>query len=124
MTREPETELTSQTALAILQTLEGRENGLRARDLVEAITGEKSTPKRERHLRQCITQLRMFGHPICATPDDGYFWGMTDEEINATARNLTSRSMTGLTLAARMTGRNVEDLASEYALKMEGVGDE
>jgi len=117
---EPEeVEITPDTVLAVLSTLEGRDAGLRVGELVEAITGEESTKQHERHLRHAITELRMRGHPVCATPEDGYFWGVTPEEVWDTVRNLTRRSLTGLTQASRMTGRSVQELAGQLQLELE-----
>lgn len=119
MEQETAIEITPDTVLAVLRTLPGRDAGLRAGDLVVLITGEESTPELERHLRQCITELRMRGHPACATPGDGYFWGVTQEEVWDTVRNLTRRSLTGLTQASRMTGRTVQELAGQLQLELE-----
>ncbi|MFI0396010.1 hypothetical protein [Paracoccus jiaweipingae] len=119
MEQETAIEITPDTVLAVLRTLEGREAGLRVGELVEVITGEESTPQLERHLRHVVTELRMRGHPACATPDDGYFWGVTPEEVWDTVRNLTRRSLTGLTQASRMTGRTVQELAGQLQLELE-----
>lgn len=121
MTQEKEAHITKDTVLDVLRTLHGREAGLRVGELVERITGEESTKQQERRLRQVIAELRMAGHPACATPDDGYFWGVTDGEIWSTVNNLTARSMTGLRQASRMSGCTVQELARRLERQLEGA---
>lgn len=116
--------ITPDTVHEVLQTMKGRASGLRAGELVEVITGEKSTPQIERHLRSCIKELRLSGHPACATPDDGYFWGVTKDEVLDTVHNLTRRSLTGLTQASRMTGQTVQELAGQLQLELEEAHNE
>lgn len=119
MTQEPAIEITPDTVMAVLRTMEGAGAGLRAGQLVEVITGRETSPMSERTLRAAITELRMRGHPACATPDHGYFWGVTEDEIWDTVRNLTRRSLTGLTQASRMTGQTVQELAGQLQLELE-----
>ncbi|MEM7295675.1 MAG: hypothetical protein AAF330_03470 [Pseudomonadota bacterium] len=115
--------ITPDTVLPVLRTLEGTEAGVCVAELVEMITGEQATAQAERHLRHAITELRMRGHPVCATPRNGYFWGVTAQEVEATATHLARRSLTGLTQANRMTGRSIQELTDQLALELEGGTD-
>lgn len=110
MTANAEELITPTSVMEVLSRHPGREAGLSVVDLVEVITGAKTTKPQERAVRTAITELRKQGYPACASPTDGYFWGVTPDEVMCTARALTRRSFTSLTLASRMTGRSVVEL--------------
>jgi hypothetical protein len=119
MEQETEIEIIPDTVLPVIRTLEGADAGIKVGELVELVTGEETTKPTERLMRHVITELRMRGHPVCATPSEGYFWGVTADEVENTARHLARRSLTGLTQASRMTGRTVQELAGQLALELE-----
>lgn len=45
----------------------------------------------DRKIRTLVTSLRHQGHPICATPDTGYFWPETREQAEHTLAFLSAR---------------------------------
>lgn len=119
MNQEPTIVIAPDTVLPLLRSLQGREAGVPVAELVELVTGEDSTPLAERTMRDVIVELRMRGHPACATPADGYFWGVTEGEVWDTVRNLTRRSLTGLKQASRMTGISIPTLAGQLQLELD-----
>lgn len=124
MDQDPAIEITPDTVWPVLERLPGREARVPVGALVEMVTGADSSLTAERAMRAAITALRMAGHPVCATPEDGYFRGIRADEIHQTVRQLTRRSLTGLTLASRMTGQSVQALAGQLALELEAADHE
>ena len=59
--------------LKVLSHHIGEKKGIKASDLVEAITGEASTAGKERQLRNTIEHLRLAGWHVCGHPSTGYY---------------------------------------------------
>lgn len=96
----------------------GALNGITARQLVLQLLGYYSQPG-ERHLRKVIEALRVAGHPVCATPHDGYFVAGSAHEIDATCLFLYSRAMTSLRQVAAMKRVSLPDFRGQLNLPME-----
>lgn len=110
-------ELTPELVLDALGDHMGADNGISARDLVRKITGI-STANGERRLRSVIEQLRLAGHPIAATPAEGYFLAEADAELDATCEFLYARAMTSLSQVAAMKRVALPDLRGQLRLRL------
>lgn len=115
------------TATAVLQALSrhiGAKNGAHAVTLAaEAVgeIGEEILTELEgsyymRQLREIVVQLRLDGHHICATPEDGYFMAATPEELDRTCLFLHERAMTTLKQIAAMKRVSLPDLKGQLHL--------
>ena len=74
----------------------GAANGISAKKLARLIDCT------ERKLRNTISRLRQAGHPICGTPETGYFLPETSEEFEQTIAFLESRAMHSLATISTM----------------------
>ena len=110
-------ELTPSLVLDVLGDHVGAGNGISAADLVRKIAGF-STAAGERRLRSVIEQLRLAGHPIAATPSEGYFLAETDADLDATCEFLYSRAMTSLAQVAAMRRVALPDLRGQLRLRL------
>lgn len=104
--------------LAALQSRVGAANGISATKLVIELI-DRTSDAEERRLRDCVVYLRTQGHPVCATPGDGYFIAANDQELNETCQFLYSRSMTGLRQIAAMNKRAMPDFAGQLGLPVD-----
>ena len=116
-------EITPDTVLAALQGRVGAANGITAAVLVYAISGRISSAD-ERRLRDCVVFLRLKGHPLCATPGEGYFIAANDRELNATCRHLLNRAVTGLQQVAVLKQRAMPDLFGQLGLPLNDTDDQ
>lgn len=109
--------LTPARVLAALSEHRGAANGISARALVRVLLGTESAGG-ERQLRSVIEALRVAGHPVCATPDTGYFLATNDEEIDRTLSFLYARAMTSLRQVAGVKRVALPDLRGQFRLPM------
>jgi len=109
--------LTPATVLDFLADHVGAGNGLTARQCVQAICGF-ATAQGERHLRQIVVELRRAGHPVCATPGNGYFLAADDAELEATCEFLLDRAMTSLTQIGALRRVAMPDLRGQLGLPL------
>ena len=65
----------------------GAANGINAKELARSDCTE-------RKLRNTISKARKEGHPICGTPETGYFYPATREELTPTLSWLRNRAHT------------------------------
>lgn len=79
-------------------------------------------PGRERSLRLAVEALRAEGHPVCATPSDGYYLAETNEELESTIAFLNSRAMTSLVQIARMRRVSLPKLLGQMSLNLAAEG--
>lgn len=110
-------DLTPSLVLNVLGDHAGAGNGITARDLVRKCCGV-STAAGERRLRSVIEQLRLAGHPIAATPAEGYFLAEADAELDATCEFLYARAMTSLSQVAAMKRVALPDLRGQLRLRL------
>jgi hypothetical protein len=103
---------------------QGAARGLSAAQMVLQLTGRQYWPAAERALRMMVESLRAEGLPICATPNHGYFWAETPEELDRTCEYLYSRAMTSLTQIARMKRVSVPDLRGQLRMPLAPVQSE
>ena len=115
--------LTPSTVLDFLSDHVGAVNGLTARECVQAICGF-ATAQGERHLRQIVVELRRAGHPVCATPGNGYFLAADDAELEATCEFLLDRAMTSLTQIGALRRVALPDLRGQLGLPLKSRGSE
>jgi len=109
--------ITADSVLEALSRHIGRANGARAAELVREVTGALAPdPVAERRLRQVITELRLRGEHVCATPRDGYFMAATDRELDETCEFLHDRALAGLAQIARMKRISLPDLRGQLKL--------
>ena len=68
----------------------GRDNGATAGQLAREIGGyaahDAPASALPRQLREAVVQLRLEGHHVCATPENGYFIAASAEELDALAK--------------------------------------
>lgn len=110
-------EITPASVLSALQGRVGAANGITATALVQQITGRTSTAD-ERRMRDCVVYLRLQGHPVCATPTDGYFIAANDQDLNATCRYLLNRALTGIQQVSVLKKRAMPDLHGQLGLPL------
>lgn len=108
--------ITPETVLAALG--HGKALGMKASELVFAITGRPSAAAEERHLREVIVALRKAGHPVCGRPEEGYYIGVTAEELDGTCGFLVDRAMTTLTQVSAMRRVTLPDLRGQLGLPL------
>jgi len=108
--------LTAEVVLGALAHHQGEANGIHARDLAAKICGLFARPADERRLRTVIEELRRDGHPICGTPETGYFHAATPEELDRTSEFLYRRAMTSLSQIAAMRRVGLPDLRGQLRL--------
>lgn len=75
-------------------------------------------PAAQRKIRAAVESLRRDGHPICATPEDGYFLAETDEELSSTLAFLRSRAMTSLVQIAQLRRVSLPTLMGQLQLEL------
>jgi len=105
------------SVLGALRGRVGETNGCTARELVLAISGRISTAD-ERRLRQVVMALRLAGHPVCGTPDTGYFFAANAAELDRTCVWLYGRSMTTLRQVSAMKRVTLPDLRGQLGLPL------
>jgi hypothetical protein len=113
------------TPQAVLDALpRGAANGLTVAELARAITGD-AFPRlgTERHLRKVINALRMAGHPVGATPKNGYFLCGTAAEVDEFCEFNFKRAMNSLRFIAAVKRVSLPDLRGQLRLP-EGTDDE
>lgn len=108
-------EITPETVLVALRSRVGAANGLTAAELARQITGRHAAAD-ERRLRQVIEQLRLDGHAICATPEEGYHLAANADDLNRTCLYLARRGMTTFRQVAAMKRVALPDLYGQLGL--------
>lgn len=121
--RRQEFEITPEAVLAALQQRVGKANGITATALVIYLADITSAAA-ERKLRACIEQLRGQGHPICATPGDGYFMAANDGELAQTCEFLRGRALTSLRQENAMRRIALPELAGQLGLPVSNTEEE
>lgn len=104
------------TVLEALSRRIGPANGATVRQLASEILGTPSDAADERVLRQAIMKLRQDGHPVCATPDEGYHHAANAADLQRTCLHLTQRAMTTLEQVAAMKRVSLPDLYGQLEL--------
>lgn len=112
-------EINPDTVLHALLLRRGPANGASAKALASEVVGTIADAADERALRQVIEKLRNDGHPVCATPEQGYFLADTPEDINRTCTFLLKRVMSTVRQVAAMRRVAVPDLAGQLGLQLE-----
>lgn len=109
-------EITPESVLEALARRVGAANGASARQLASDILGTPAEPGDERRLRTVIEQLRNEGHPVCATPEEGYHHAANADDLNRTCVYLTRRAVTSLRQVAAMKRIALPDLYGQLGL--------
>jgi hypothetical protein len=110
--------ITPEQVLLTLQDNKGAKNGLRAKDLVELLTGHPATSSDERYLRQVVSALRIQGFPILATPERGYYWPTDVSEVEAACLWLRKRAMTHLWTVSKLKRFGIPMLNGQLSLPL------
>ncbi len=108
--------ITAMQVVELLQRHPGKDQGLKAREMVELLTNQRSGPAMERRLRQLVELLRKQGFPICATPEHGYWWAETPEEIHHCIAWHRARSLHSLMIAGRLKKYGIPLLTGQQVL--------
>lgn len=109
-------EITPDAVLAALSERIGPANGATVRQLASEILGTPSDAGDERLLRQVIVKLRRDGHPVCATPDEGYHHAANADDLQRTCLHLTRRAVSSLEQVAAMKRVALPDLYGQLGL--------
>lgn len=109
-------EINRQSVLDALELRIGPANGLTVRELATEILGRPSSAGDERQLREVVVQLRLEGHPICATPAEGYHLAANAADLQRTCIHLAERSATGFRQVAAMNGKAMPDFYGQLGL--------
>jgi hypothetical protein len=113
--------VTPHKVLAVLQASHmGREHGVNITALTRAVVKTAPTPGQERSVRFAISVLRDSGHPICAHPNDGYFYAKNDAEVSETCEFLFSRAMHSLKQIASLKRKAMPELRGQLGLEIAG----
>lgn len=103
----------------------GRANGVSVGDLAYAIAGRAqlgltwaASAAKHRKVREAVEALRRDGHPICATPEHGYYLAETEAELSETIAFLRSRAMTSLTQIARLRRVSLPVLMGQMQIEL------
>lgn len=110
-----EPQITPNVVLDALKKRVGKANGITAMQLVIYLTDRVSAAD-ERKLREAVVFLREQGHPVCATPGDGYFIAANDEELQETCDFLRGRALTSLRQENAMKRIALPELAGQLGL--------
>lgn len=89
----------------------GAARGISVEQLADALLTDA------RHVRHLVTELRMDGVAVCATPSEGYFIAETHEELERTLNNLRSRAMRSLVLESQLRHVPLPELLGQLRLK-------
>ncbi|MBW4648931.1 MAG: DUF2811 domain-containing protein [Kastovskya adunca ATA6-11-RM4] len=109
-------EISPQLVITFLQSYcQGASKGMRGADLIEAMTKTLATPSKIRRLRHVVSELRDQGFAVCSTPETGYYWASSSEEINGVCKWLHCRAVTSLRIIGRLK-RNVPALEGQLSL--------
>lgn len=109
-------EITPESVLEALARRVGAANGASARQLASEILDRPAEPADERRLRDVIEHLRNEGHPVCATPEEGYHHAANADDLNRTCVYLTRRAITSLRQVAAMKRIALPDLYGQLGL--------
>lgn len=109
-------DITPYSVLDALVRRVGPANGATVRQLATEILGTVAEPGDERRLRQVIEQLRNEGHPVCATPEEGYHHAANAEDLQRTCLYLTRRAVTSLRQVAAMKRIALPDFYGQLGL--------
>lgn len=110
-------DITPESVLEALVRRVGPANGASAKQLASEVLGTAAEPADERRLRQCIEKLRDDGHPVCATPDEGYHHAANADDLNRTCLFLTKRAVATLRKVYAMKRVALPDLYGQLGLE-------
>lgn len=102
---------TKHDLLAVLSHHIGRANGAD----VEALAVQLDT--NARHVRALVSELRLDGIAISATPGTGYYIAATADDVERSCAFLRARAMHSLTLEARLRKITLPDLIGQLHLR-------
>lgn len=108
--------ITRDTLLAALRNHIGRRQGVTVTALARECLGYEPTRGDERRVRELVVELRLEGHHVCATTEDGYFLALTPDELADTIAFLRKRAMRSLEQIAAMKHVSIPDLFGQLHL--------
>jgi hypothetical protein len=101
--------------LALMQQQVGRDQALKAGEIVEMLTGDRTDPGKERIVREIVQELRRLGCPICSDSAVGYWWPATADELRSTMDLLHQRGLSSLYLKGKLA-RQLSTLEGQLGL--------
>lgn len=121
--------ITPDDVLAVLPR--GRANGVTVGDLAYALARRAqlgltwaASAAKHRKVREAVEALRRDGHPICATPEHGYYLAETEAELSETIAFLRSRAMTSLTQIARLRRVSLPVLMGQMQIELQAEAEQ
>lgn len=115
MTQAPRP-LNLETVRTCLQAQVGRDQALKAAEIVELATGQRSSADRERRLRELIKQLRLAGDPVCSHSAHGYYWAAEPQEIEAACQWLRGKALSSLAQVSTLRRVALPPVAGQLTL--------
>lgn len=76
-------------------------------------------PAAQRNVRAAVESLRRDGHPICATPETGYYIAESEAELSETLAFLRARAMTSLSQIARIRRVSLPVLMGQMQIELQ-----
>lgn len=110
------------TPVAVLNLLReqvGRCSALKAGEIVEMLTNQRSTQSQERQLREIFNALCLEGWPICSSSYHGYWWAESSGEIHETCKSLHHRALSSLTRISKLRRLAIPLLEGQLLLPIE-----
>jgi hypothetical protein len=111
--------VTPEAVLNLLREQVGRCSALKAGEIVEMLTNQRSTQSQERQLREIFNALCLEGWPICSSSYHGYWWAESAEEIKETCESLRGRAMSSLTRISKLKRLAIPLLEGQLLLPIE-----
>jgi len=98
----------------------GQRHALSGEQLCQVL-GVAPTVTNLRKLREAVTALRQEGWPIGATPNIGYYYATSTEELEITCRLLRSRALKSLQMRSKLARLGMALLSGQLTLPMVGA---
>jgi len=108
--------LNLETVRQCLEAQVGRDQALKASEIVETVTGQRSTPDQERRVRAFAKTLRLEGHPVCSHSSFGYYWAQNPGDIDAACEWLRGKALSSLGQITRLRRLALPPVAGQLTL--------
>lgn len=99
----------------------GRESAIKSGEIVELLTGKRSTESLEVLVRRAVVTLRKEGYPI-ASRISGYYWATSPEEMALCQKWLRRKAMHTLALNSKIKSRAMPALVGQMDFGIEAGG--
>jgi hypothetical protein len=111
--------LTPGAVIELLRNQVGRESALKAPEIVEIVTNQRSNINAERNLREIVKVLCLEGWPICSSSYHGYWWAGSVGEVEEVCGALHSRAVSSLARIGKLKRVAIPILAGQMTLPLD-----